>query len=121
VKYFTLDWWRGAQDLEPVEDQFEKYNNYYRSIKGNLPQSIIDIHEKIFLHDSELRSIVMDAEQIKLTLKLIARIDGNLKEVTLEYSGVISFGSISLPEKAFLARVVMVIGGILRLRLLMVS
>lgn len=99
MKYFSLDWWNGIQKSEPKDDPFEKYQEYFESIKSHLPQAFFDLRESIFLHDGELRSIDLQLENNTLSLKVFTDNDGLLREVILLYTGVTSFASNSQPKK----------------------
>ncbi len=100
MKYFTLEWWNGVQELEDDPDPLDIYEEYFQSIKGNLPVSFQKLRDEIFLHDGNVTNLKYFGRNGELYINLNNDDrKGNLREITLSYSGVTLFESVANQEK----------------------
>ena len=96
MKYFTLDWWNGIQVNTNDDDPFELYESYYQSIQEKLPGAFLKLHNEIYLHDGNLKSILFSSYNNDLDITIDADDGkGNLRKIKLNYSGVIQYKSYS--------------------------
>lgn len=100
MKYLTLDWWNGIQEDTNNNDPFELYEKYYQSIEEQLPTAFIQLHSEVYLHDGNLKSIKFTSCNSELQIIIDADDgNGNLRKITLDYTGVTQYISHSDQEK----------------------
>jgi hypothetical protein len=101
MKYFTLAWWQGNQDLQPpFEDKMRPLNDYkqfYASVKDQLPPLFAEFQETHSLHDATFLGLNVDVEKQEARLALLLSIRDTKrweeKEGWLFYTGLHHFGS----------------------------
>lgn len=100
MKYFTLAWWNGIQELGNEPDPLDAYEEYFQSIKDKLPMAFRQLHDEIYLHDGNLTNLKYVGASGDLEIG-INNDDGkgNLREIFLSYSGVTIFQSNSNQEQ----------------------
>ncbi|WP_020407212.1 hypothetical protein [Hahella ganghwensis] len=99
MKYFTLDWWNGIQELEG-QDPLDTYDAYVKEYAGQIPEAYMKLYNEIYIHDGELREVDLDIKNRLLHLLIYAGDDkGSLREVIIKYLGVTSYKSISDAKK----------------------
>ena len=98
MKYFTTEWWAGG--CNDAEATFQKYDEYFSSIRAGLPQALIDIKEAHTLHDSEVKRVVCNFTHKRVDLELLGW-DINLKypvRYKLTYTGLVEFEQTLPPD-----------------------
>jgi Protein of unknown function (DUF4085) len=100
MKYFTLDWWNGIQEIHHEQDPLDTYEEYFQSIKANLPSAFLKLHDEIYLHDGNVTQLKYVGANGELYINLNnGDGNGNLQEITLFYSGVTLFESNAKQDK----------------------
>ncbi len=98
MKFFTMDWWRGFQDLEEYDPRPE-FQVHLDTIRDRIPSDLLAIQETISLHDANLRALNLDVGAGTLEIKLHGHGDGGcLRHFILRYGEVNSFRSTADPE-----------------------
>ncbi len=89
MKFFTLDWWCGLQQLEDY-DPVPEFKRYLSTIRERIPEGLLALQETISLHDANLRSLEYLSHDKSLTLQL----DGAARQYVIRYTDVVSFKTI---------------------------
>ena len=98
MKYFTLEWWNAVQTGD-LGDPSDTYGEYYKSVKDKLPGDLIKLHEEIFLHDGKLKSLDISFPENRMSIELDTDDGkGNLREISLRYTGLTKFKSTADPD-----------------------
>ena len=94
MKYFTLSWWNGIQELDNEFDPLTAYEEYFQTVKDDLPASFRKLHDEIYLHDGNLTKLKYAGVSGDLDIS-INNDDGkgNLREIYLSYKEVSLFES----------------------------
>ena len=54
MKYFTREWWaKGEEDWEP----FNRFEAYLATVRGQLPEPLLELWSEHTLHDAEVKRI----------------------------------------------------------------
>lgn len=102
MKYFTIDWWAGIQEFD-ITDPSGDYAAYLTAIRDRLPKDLLALQESISLHDAHLRELHYSGEVGLLDIRLDGDDErGKLRRFHLQYSGVVSFGANSDPDKSLI-------------------
>lgn len=102
MKYFTLEWWNGVEELEDEIDPLDSYETYFQSIKGKIPVAFQQLRHEIYLHDGNVTHLKYSGAAGELCIILNNNDSrGTLLEITLFYKGVTLFESTSDPNKGF--------------------
>ena len=96
MRFFTIEWWRGDLETEPLAD----YAAHLASVRDCLPPDLLATEEAVSLHDSRLRELHLDVANAVLTLGLDSYAAD--ERFTLVYSGVERFASTADPELGLL-------------------
>lgn len=98
MKFFTLDWWCGLQNLE-YSDPIPEFRKHLSSIRDRLPSGLLSLQESISLHDAKLRRLEYHVQSASFTLYLDGDDGhGGLRRFTLRYCDVVSFTTIADPK-----------------------
>ena len=101
MKYFTMKWWQDSQH-SAVENPFPAYKRHIEQIRDQLPDGLLELQESVSLHDATLRWINIDPSSGVLAIHLDGDDgSGGLRKFELNYSGVVSFESISDRDGGF--------------------
>ncbi len=100
MKFFTIDWWMGAQDDSEQSDPIEAYWRYIDSIRDRLLPTLVRVQSELSLHDAQLTDLAIDFGAGTLYIVLDSD-DGNTRyrRITLNYSGVSAFESTANRDK----------------------
>ena len=93
MKYFTIRWWHGDCDVDTASENFVKH---YDSIKSQLPVKLIELYEKVSLHDAHLEKAEFENGNLNISLLLT---DGS--RIQLMYLGVTRYAIIEDRKNAF--------------------
>ena len=99
MKFFTLDWWCGLQQLEDY-DPVPEFQKHLSTIRERIPEGLLALQETISLHDARLRSLDYSSHNNSLTLQLDGDDGtGGSRQFMIRYSDVVSFKTIADPER----------------------
>lgn len=86
--------------MENGPDPLDIYEEYFQSIKENIPVGFQKLHDEIYLHDGNVTNLKYAGNVGELSIKLNNDDGkGNLREIALSYSGVTLFESVANQEK----------------------
>jgi hypothetical protein len=89
MKFFTLDWWRGLQQLEDYDPVLE-CKRHLSAIRERIPEGLLALQETVSLHDANLRSLDYASHDKSLRLQL----DVAARQYVIRYTDVVSFRTI---------------------------
>lgn len=88
MKYFTHEWWIGAQK-GVYENRHAAYADHVGRIRNQVPEVLLELQGK--LHDALITSVFCNAEEQRLTLCLDGDREGELMLMQLTYLGLKAF------------------------------
>ncbi len=99
MKFFTLEWWCGLQQLE-YYDPVPEFQKHLSTIRDRIPKGLLALQESISLHDAQLRSLDYSYHDNSLTLQLEGDDGaGGLRQFTILYIEILSYKTIADPER----------------------
>jgi hypothetical protein len=102
MKFFTLDWWCGLQELGDY-DPIPEFRMHLATIRDRLPKGLLALQETVSLHDAKLRSLDYSKYDNPLTLQLDGDDrTGGLRQFTIRYTDLISHRITADPELGLL-------------------
>lgn len=97
MKFFTLAWWYGIQQLE-FYDPVPEFQKHLSTIRERLPKGLLALQETVSLHDANLRSLDYSKQNNSLMLLLDGDDgSGGLRQFTLRYLDIVSFKTTADP------------------------